>query len=121
MYVEPAFANIGHTSGTLVISWFADGAGWQGGNDESWAIDNVQIELVTEPVTVAPTLWAARSGNDLVLSWPMSTQNFVLQATTDLTDPASWITLTNEAVIVNQQITITDAMVGARRFYRLKQ
>jgi len=51
----------------------------------------------------------------------MSTQNFVLQATTDLTDPASWITLTNEAVIVNQQITITDAMVGARRFYRLKQ
>jgi len=44
MYVEPAFANIGHTSGTLVISWFADGAGWQGGNDESWAIDNVQIE-----------------------------------------------------------------------------
>ena len=29
----------------MTIEWFADGAGWQGGVDESWAIDNLEIIL----------------------------------------------------------------------------
>jgi len=55
---DPTFQNIPHTSPTLKIEWYADGAGWQGGtiggnqndaaNDESWAIDNVRINLVGE-------------------------------------------------------------------------
>jgi len=39
------FQNIPHTSSTLTIMWFADGAGWQGGGDESWAIDNVEVNV----------------------------------------------------------------------------
>ena len=34
---------IAHTSDTLTIDFFASGSGWQGGNDESWAIDNLQV------------------------------------------------------------------------------
>jgi len=40
---EPTLQQIPHTSDTLGISWFASGAGWQGGIDESWAIDNVEV------------------------------------------------------------------------------
>lgn len=45
MYVEPSLNNISHSASTLTISWFASGAGWQGGADESWAIENVRVTL----------------------------------------------------------------------------
>jgi hypothetical protein len=50
MAIEPAFQNISHTMDTLVIEFYASGAGWQGGFDESWGIDNLKIEVVTNPV-----------------------------------------------------------------------
>src|SRR3990172_4831717 len=51
MSMEPNFQGIAHTSTPITIEWFASGAGWQGANnqslpdDESWAIDNVQVIL----------------------------------------------------------------------------
>ena len=51
MSMEPNFQGIAHSSSSLMIEWFASGAGWQGSdnpnllNDESWAIDNVQVIL----------------------------------------------------------------------------
>lgn len=50
-----------HASGDLVLSWFASGAGWQAGLDESWAIDNVEVSAVPEPST-----WALISGAGLL-------------------------------------------------------
>ena len=44
---DAAFRNIPHTADTLAIRWFADGAGWTGGDEESWAIDNVRVRLNT--------------------------------------------------------------------------
>jgi hypothetical protein len=40
---EPAFQSINHTASDLTLDIFASGAGWQGGSDESWAIDNFQL------------------------------------------------------------------------------
>jgi hypothetical protein len=45
MGADPSFLNIPHSADTLTISFFASGAGWQGLDDESWAIDNIGIEL----------------------------------------------------------------------------
>ncbi|OLD93521.1 MAG: hypothetical protein AUI36_46790, partial [Cyanobacteria bacterium 13_1_40CM_2_61_4] len=45
MSLDPRFTAIPHTSSTLTIDWFAGDAGWQGGNDESWALDNVAVVL----------------------------------------------------------------------------
>jgi hypothetical protein len=52
--------NIAHTSSTLVVSFFASGPGWQGGGDESWGIDNLNISMdavematVPEPATLS--------------------------------------------------------------------
>ena len=38
-----AITNIAHTASTATIEFFADGAGWTGGEDESWAIDNLDV------------------------------------------------------------------------------
>jgi hypothetical protein len=60
MYEESAFQNIGHTGSSLTISWFASGAGWQGGGDESWAIENVRVDLNNVPLP--PTVMLLGSG-----------------------------------------------------------
>ncbi len=49
--LDPIFDNIPHTNDTLTIEWFASGAGYQGGSDESWAIDNVEV-IINETQTV---------------------------------------------------------------------
>lgn len=51
MGVEPAFQNIPHTADSLVVIWRLGAVSgpaatqWQGGSDESWAIDNVSVSL----------------------------------------------------------------------------
>jgi len=52
MYLEPAFQNIAHTDSSLTISWFASGLKWQGEYDESWAIENVRVDVVPLPPTL---------------------------------------------------------------------
>jgi hypothetical protein len=54
MGLDPVFDAIPHTAETLQIDWFADGPGWQGGEDESWGIDNVALILngVLQPVEI---------------------------------------------------------------------
>ena len=61
MALESLFQNIAHTGNTATFEVFASGAGWQGGGDESWAVDNVRVTLngvtstgtVPEPGTLA--------------------------------------------------------------------
>jgi hypothetical protein len=39
-----------HTAATLTVQFFANGPGWQGGIDESWGIDNLEIILIVPEV-----------------------------------------------------------------------
>lgn len=43
MGLDPVFAGIPHSASILAIDFFASGGGWQGGNDESWAIENLEV------------------------------------------------------------------------------
>ena len=52
MGLDPTFNSIPHTASTLTIEWVASGAGWQGDNDESWAIDNLEVVLEALPPLV---------------------------------------------------------------------
>ncbi|ELR97764.1 Calx-beta domain-containing protein, partial [Gloeocapsa sp. PCC 73106] len=45
MGLDPTFDSIPHTSSQLTVEWFASGGGWEGGDNESWAIDNVEVIL----------------------------------------------------------------------------
>ncbi len=69
----------------------------------------------------APPLQAQSSGNNPVLTWPISATGFNLQCTTNLADPNSWMTLANVPAIVNSQSTVTNSISGGAQFYRLKK
>ncbi len=43
--LDPKFDAIPHTASTVTIQWYASGAGFQGGDNESWAIDNLEVVL----------------------------------------------------------------------------
>jgi hypothetical protein len=66
MSVEPVFNAIPHTADSLVVTWYLGAvsggaaANWQGGNDESWAIDNVRVSVssTVSGVNGTPTLSA---------------------------------------------------------------
>ncbi|OPY89335.1 MAG: hypothetical protein A4E72_01137 [Syntrophus sp. PtaU1.Bin208] len=50
--------SIAHSTSTLTIDFFASGDGWQGGSDESWAIENLQVTANPVPLPGALLLFA---------------------------------------------------------------
>ena len=60
MAPDPALS-LAHSAATADIRFFASGTGWQGGTDESWAIENLKVTVntsdnggtVPEPATLA--------------------------------------------------------------------
>lgn len=62
--VTVSFA-VAHTGSDLSISFFADGAGYQGGTDESWAIDNLVVDVDT---TNGPSIVPLPAGLPLLLA-----------------------------------------------------
>jgi hypothetical protein len=53
--------------------------------------------------------------------WPGSFNTFTLQSNTNLFVPAGWTTVSPSPTIVNGQNTVTNAISGGARFYRLIQ
>ena len=58
MNVEPKLKGIQHSASSLTIQWLANGSGWQGGSDESWAIDNLKITLYQYALAIPDNLTA---------------------------------------------------------------
>jgi len=46
--LDTSLDGIPHTANSITIGWFTSVPGFQGGTDESWAIDNVEIILNTQ-------------------------------------------------------------------------
>jgi len=53
--LENELQNIVHTASTLTIELRGEGAGWQGGDDEGWGIDNLLVQLNGVTVVTPPT------------------------------------------------------------------
>jgi YVTN family beta-propeller protein len=45
MGLQQQFRNIPHSSSSLTVEFYAGGAGWQGGEDESFAVENLSVTL----------------------------------------------------------------------------
>jgi hypothetical protein len=67
-----------------------------------------------------PVLHAQASGSILVITWPVSADGYALETSTSFTGTNSWAPITNVAAIVDFQNTVTNAISGGSRFYRLK-
>jgi hypothetical protein len=61
------FGSIPHTASTLRIDFYADGPNWNRPANESWAIDNVEVDLIGIPEPATFWLMAA-AGIGLVLA-----------------------------------------------------
>jgi len=72
-------------------------------------------------VTLPPSLQIQMVGANVVLTWPLSANGYVLQSVNQLTPLVSWATVTNVPVIVNFQYTVTNQISGTPRFYRVTQ
>lgn len=64
MSQDSSFRSIPHTASTLTIEWFADGAGFEGQDNESWAIDNVDVILNGLNPQVEAVFTVTVSGSD---------------------------------------------------------
>ena len=73
------------------------------------------------PGSTNPKLAAAKSGSNLVLTWPTSATGFSLQTTLALGPSASWSAVTTTPVVVNGNNQVTIPLSGSATFFRLKQ
>jgi formylglycine-generating enzyme required for sulfatase activity len=60
----------------------------------------------------------AQAGNQVRLSWPVTTTNWVLQGTPSLS-PTNWSTNLPAPVVANGQNTVTISISGTQQFYEL--
>jgi len=70
--------------------------------------------------TSQPLLTTSRAGRSLVVSWPASATNFVLQSTTNLVATNSWQTLAIVPTASASWLYITNNMTDPVRFFRLR-
>ena len=68
-----------------------------------------------------PQLTITRAGANVVLSWPSDDIGFTLQSTPTLGASAIWSTNPPPPVVVNNRYSVTNAVSGGARFYRLSQ
>ncbi len=68
-----------------------------------------------------PQLTIIPFGADLILTWPTNAAGFNLQSTTSLVSPPVWTTVSPDPVAINGQNTVSDALSGTCKFYRLSQ
>ena len=54
-------------SGQAIFTFFASGAGWQGGSDESIGLDNIRVSSAAAAATPEPSTWALIGGALLCL------------------------------------------------------
>ena len=93
---EPAFQNIPHTADSVVVVWRLNaipGGGasfWQGGLDESWAVDHVHLEVLGANTDDAPT---TAPGQRLAIGapspHPARTSGFALSLSLPSSEPAT--------------------------------
>ncbi len=67
----------------------------------------------------ALTLSIAKSGTNVLLSWPLAPTGFRLESTATLDQPISWSTVTNAPALTNNQNRVTLPATASAQFFRL--
>jgi hypothetical protein len=87
-------------------------------------IDDVYLapgENLTDPTLPAPpSLSVAKSGSNIVVSWPASAAGYGLQAS-DALVPSAWTAVTNTPVPSGSDLTVTLPAGSASQYFRLKK
>ena len=73
------------------------------------------------PAVEAAPLKIARSGNNVLLSWPASAIGFTLEFAGGLAAPIAWQPATTPTLVISGQTTVIEKISPEVRFYRLKR
>ncbi|MEI9960563.1 MAG: hypothetical protein WDM76_05340 [Limisphaerales bacterium] len=66
-----------------------------------------------------PEIIPALSGNKLILSWPSSASDYVLETSPKLGPGASWTPITSGIVTNGGNLVLTNSVTGTNAFFRL--
>ena len=102
---------VGHTN----TAWIGF-TGATGGSVSRQTISDFSYAIELTP----PELSVTETGSQIVLTWPTSPINYVLEATGDLTPPVSWMTAPETPVVNGSQTTVTITVGTGNRYYRLR-
>jgi len=81
---------------------------------------NIFVPLIVLEATSCTHLRISLAYPNVRVLWPASGSNAVLEATSDLTDPNGWLSVTNSPTIVGSNAVVTIPLSGNSQFYRLK-
>jgi hypothetical protein len=108
----------GNTSTSLIVTNVV------GGTAYAIAVDGYGGEFGSISLTVsnsAPTLCAARTGNQLVVSWGTNWDGYLLESAKKMIPGATtWEQVTPAPVVVGGYYVVTNAMSRPQLFYRLR-
>jgi hypothetical protein len=125
--------------GLSQVTWSNSGGGTGiASGTTSWIANNIALQGGTNTITVTaqdvvgktaqaflsviyfipPVLKVSLKSNNIILSWPTNSVGFKLESTTNF--PAtSWNSNSTAPFIINARYTITNALSGKAKFYRL--
>ena len=80
---------------------------------------NHTIRKGTPITALQPSLGILMTSSEVVLSWPASATNYVLETTGRLVPPVTWTALTNGVVASGDTRLMTNGLAGTAAYYRL--
>ena len=98
------------------------GTGWDRNSGAGILMAYAALQNTPPPTLSRPPLKIARSGGNVIVTWPASAAGFTLQSSTSLaSSPTAWSTVSPAPSVINGYNTVTNQLSGARKFYRLSQ
>jgi len=83
---------------------------------------NNTITVVTTVLTAGgPELQVVLSGPNIIISWPSTAVDFVLESTSSLAPPITWNPMTSTPADDGTQKTVTINAGSGEEFYRLRK
>ena len=76
--------------------------------------------VVSNTITVRPSLKLNHTGTDNVLAWPAWAFAYQLQSSTNLAG-TNWLAVTNYSTLIGFQNTVSNPVPAANAFFRLKK
>jgi hypothetical protein len=84
----------------------------------SWGNSLYEFEVYP---ALSPVLSITPAAPNVVVSWPVTTASWTLQATPALGATNQWSAVTNVPAVAGSQNTVTNGTTAGARFYRLRQ
>ena len=72
-------------------------------------------------IEIAPQLKIRRSGSDVLLTWPSSSSNFVLQGTSAFSTNSPFTNLLLSPVVIGSENVVTNSATNGTKFFRLSR